>query len=266
TPIQGPVRATGKLVIMKEEDGSPLPRTVMREIGILKTLKHPNILSLVDQIVNEAGLVLIMEYCDLDLKGFMVSLGRDGALDPCTVWALMIQLLGGVAFCHEKNVTHLDLKPQNISIQNAIRRLKIGDFGMARASGQPEVKTLWYRAPEVSLGGDTYGAQTDTWSCGCIFAEMITGRVLFAGKDSSGQLKLVVGTTPDTGSPGTLSVCPFVKLYAHAFQVISPRQKTSFQAVVPNASAEAADLLDSMLQMEPRARLEPVHALAHAYF
>ncbi|EJD32333.1 Pkinase-domain-containing protein, partial [Auricularia subglabra TFB-10046 SS5] len=113
------------------------------------------------------------------------------------------------------------------------------------------VKTLWYRAPEVSLGGDTYGAQTDTWSCGCIFAEMITGRVLFAGKDSSGQLKLVVGTTPDTGSRNT-----------------GPEPSVSIvgaSAIFANTPL-AADLLDSMLQMEPRARLEPVHALAHAYF
>jgi negative regulator of PHO system len=59
--------------------------------------------------------------------------------------------------------------------------------------------TLWYRAPDVLLGSRTYNTSIDIWSCGCIFAEMITGVPLFRGRDNQDQLlhiMRIVGT-PD---------------------------------------------------------------------
>ena len=57
--------------------------------------------------------------------------------------------------------------------------------------------TLWYRAPDVLMGSRTYGTSIDIWSCGCIFAEMISGVPLFRGKDTQNQLMQItriVGT------------------------------------------------------------------------
>ncbi len=65
--------------------------------------------------------------------------------------------------------------------------LKIADFGLARAFGVPmraythEVVTLWYRAPEVLLGGKHYATSLDMWSIGCIFAELVNMQPLFPG-------------------------------------------------------------------------------------
>jgi serine/threonine protein kinase len=65
-----------------------------------------------------------------------------------------------------------------------------------------KVVTLWYRAPDVLLGSRTYSTSIDLWSCGCIFAEMISGMPLFRGKDNIDQLLHIVKIlgTPSTNT------------------------------------------------------------------
>lgn len=102
----------------------------------MKELRHVNIVRLHDVIHTETKLVLIFEFCEQDLKKYMDQHGDRGALDPYTVRSFMYQLLKGTAFCHENQVLHRDLKPQNLLI-NKKGELKIGDFGLARAFGVP---------------------------------------------------------------------------------------------------------------------------------
>ena len=88
---------------------------------------------------------------------------------------------------------HRDLKPQNLLI-NREGILKLADFGLARAFGIPvknfthEVVTLWYRAPDILMGSKNYSTSVDIWSVGCIFAEMVNRKPLFAGQDEREQL------------------------------------------------------------------------------
>ena len=83
---------------------------------------------------------------------------------------------------------HRDLKPQNLLI-NREGILKLADFGLARAFGIPvknfthEVVTLWYRAPDILLGSKNYSTSVDIWSVGCIFAEVVNRKALFAGNN-----------------------------------------------------------------------------------
>lgn len=85
-------------------------------------------------------------------------------------------------------VLHRDLKPQNLLINRATMAVKLADFGLARNFSLPlraythEVVTLWYRAPEILLGGAIYTSAVDMWSVGCIFAELASGRPLFPGE------------------------------------------------------------------------------------
>lgn len=209
-----------KEIHLDAEEGTP--STAIREISLMKELKHVNIVRLHDVIHTETKLVLIFEYCEQDLKKYMDQHGDRGSLDPATVRSFMFQLLKGTAFCHENQVLHRDLKPQNLLI-NRKGELKLGDFGLARAFGVPvntfsnevsqvpsdsistllnfmQVVTLWYRAPDVLLGSRTYSTSIDVWSCGCIFAEMISGSPLFRGRDNNDQLlhiMRIIGTPSD---------------------------------------------------------------------
>jgi serine/threonine protein kinase len=109
-----------------------------------------------------------------------------------------------MAYIHKLKILHRDLKPQNILV-NGEGVLKIIDFGLARDFGLPvknftsEVVTLWYRAPELLLGTQNYTTSIDMWSIGCIFAEMVTSKPLFAGISDADQLDKIftVMGTPD---------------------------------------------------------------------
>ncbi|OBZ86218.1 Cyclin-dependent kinase 5 [Choanephora cucurbitarum] len=111
-------RETNEVVALKrirldnEEEG--VPCTAIREISLLKELKHPNIVRLYDVLHTEKKLTLVFEYLDSDLKKFLDSYGGD--IDVLTVKQLMYQLLKGIAFCHAHRVLHRDLKPQNLLI------------------------------------------------------------------------------------------------------------------------------------------------------
>ncbi|KAI0638977.1 Pkinase-domain-containing protein [Trametes polyzona] len=274
TVYKGRSRTTNEIVALKEihldaEEGTP--STAIREISLMKELKHVNIVRLYDVIHTETKLVLIFEYCERDLKKYMDVHGDRGALDPVTVRSFMYQLLKGTAFCHENRVLHRDLKPQNLLI-NRKGELKIGDFGLARAFGVPvntfsnEVVTLWYRAPDVLMGSRTYSTSIDVWSCGCIFAEMISGVPLFRGRDNQDQLlhiMRIIGT-PDERTLRKIATEGQTEGQA---QKQYPRYpKIPFSQVLPKAHPQALDLLERLLQFDPAKRISAAEALTHPYF
>ena len=108
----------------------------------------------------------------------------------------MYQLLDGLNYLHSMFILHRDLKTSNSLLSNN-GILKICDFEMARPYTLPleqytnYVVTLWYRAPELLLATDIYGPPIDVWSIGCIFAELLTGDVLFDGEGEFQQINLV---------------------------------------------------------------------------
>ncbi|KAI0063201.1 Pkinase-domain-containing protein [Artomyces pyxidatus] len=272
TVYKGRSRTTNEIVALKEihldaEEGTP--STAIREISLMKELKHVNILRLHDVIHSETKLTLVFEYCESDLKKYMDAHGQRGALEPMTVRSFMFQLLMGTAYCHENRVLHRDLKPQNLLI-NKKGELKLGDFGLARAFGVPvntfsnEVVTLWYRAPDVLLGSKTYSTSIDVWSCGCIFAEMIAGVPLFRGRDNADQLlhiMRVIGTPDEATLRRMHAAAPEIQIKQW------PRYpKMSFQHVLPKATPQAVDLLDRLLQFDPAQRFTAAEALRHPYF
>jgi serine/threonine protein kinase len=90
-------------------------------------------------------------------------------------------------------------------------RLKLADFGLARAFGIPlrtlthEVVTLWYRSPEILLGSKHYSTAVDMWSLGCIFAEMVNRHPLFPGDseiDEIFRIFRILGTPNEEIWPG----------------------------------------------------------------
>ena len=268
--FKGRNRQTGELVALKEinldsEEGTP--STAIREISLMKELKHENIVSLYDVIHTENKLMLVFEYMDKDLKKYMDSRGNQGALDQFTIKSFMHQLLQGIAFCHENRVLHRDLKPQNLLI-NSKMQLKLGDFGLARAFGIPvntfsnEVVTLWYRAPDVLLGSRTYNTSIDIWSAGCIMAEMYTGRPLFPGTTNDDQLQKIfrlMGTPSERSWPG-ISQFPEYEPTAQNYFT------QDLRIILPTVDSAGMDLLTRMLQLRPEMRISAKDALNHPWF
>jgi serine/threonine protein kinase len=142
-------RVTNEIVALKriklETDEEGIPSSAIREICLLKEIKHRNILLLKDIIHTEKKLTLVFEYMDLDLKKYIEQ--NRGHIDLKTVKYLLYQLLAGVAYCHERKILHRDLKPQNLLLTSE-NVLKLGDFGLARAFGIP-VKSLTHEVVTV---------------------------------------------------------------------------------------------------------------------
>uniref|UniRef100_A0A3B3R4F1 cyclin-dependent kinase n=1 Tax=Paramormyrops kingsleyae TaxID=1676925 RepID=A0A3B3R4F1_9TELE len=211
TVFKGRSKLTENLVALKEirlehEEGAPC--TAIREVSLLKNLKHANIVTLHDIIHTDRSLTLVFEYLDSDLKQYMDNCGN--LMSMHNVKIFMFQLLRGLSYCHKRKILHRDLKPQNLLI-NDKGELKLADFGLARAKSVPtktysnEVVTLWYRPPDVLLGSTEYSTPIDMWGVGCILFEMATGRPMFPGSTVKEELHFIfrlMGTPNEVNWPG----------------------------------------------------------------
>ncbi|KAJ1924078.1 negative regulator of the PHO system [Tieghemiomyces parasiticus] len=273
TVFKGEDTQTGAIVALKDihydpEEGTP--STAVREIALMKELRHENIVRLLHVEQTENNLVMVFEFMDKDLKKYMDTMGAPGtgALSPMTIRQFLYHLLQGLAFCHDRRVLHRDLKPQNLLI-SANGVLKLADFGLARSTGIPvttfsnEVVTLWYRAPDVLLGSKNYDTTIDMWSVGCIFAEMYTGRPLFPGNNVDDQINRIfrVLGTPTVTSWPLMAELPNVQ-----GKTFTPHQPVRLQEVLPMMDPLALDLLSRLLRYEPSMRMKAKDALSHPYF
>eukprot|EP00002_Diphylleia_rotans_P031865 TRINITY_DN663_c0_g1_i2.p1 TRINITY_DN663_c0_g1~~TRINITY_DN663_c0_g1_i2.p1 ORF type:complete len:270 (-),score=60.31 TRINITY_DN663_c0_g1_i2:323-1132(-) len=252
--------------IRLESEDEGVPCTAIREISLLKELKHPNIVRLYDVLHTEKKLTLVFEYLDQDLKKYMDST-QDMPLP--TIKSFLYQLLRGVSWCHDHRVLHRDLKPQNLLI-NKQGELKLADFGLARAFGIPvrsyshEVVTLWYRPPDVLMGSRKYSTPIDIWSAGCIFGEMCTSRPLFPGQNAADQLSKIfrsMGTPSEETWPGIQDLPE----YRPDFPRHPPRTMAEIVPQLAN-NPHGLDLLGRMLQYDPSQRITARQAMAHAFF
>ncbi|XP_028923267.1 cyclin-dependent kinase 16 isoform X4 [Ornithorhynchus anatinus] len=269
TVYKGKSKLTDNLVALKEirlehEEGAPC--TAIREVSLLKDLKHANIVTLHDIIHTDKSLTLVFEYLDKDLKQYLDDCGN--IINMHNVKLFLFQLLRGLAYCHRQKVLHRDLKPQNLLI-NERGELKLADFGLARAKSIPtktysnEVVTLWYRPPDILLGSTDYSTQIDMWGVGCIFYEMSTGRPLFPGSTVEEQLHFIfriLGTPTEETWPGILSNEEF-KTYNY------PKYRPeALLSHAPRLDNDGADLLAKLLQFEGRNRISAEDAMGHQFF
>jgi len=268
-------RVTGEIIALKkirlEAEDEGIPSTAIREISLLKELNHPNIVRLYDVVHTERKLTLVFEFLDQDLKKYLDVCGNSG-LDPPILKSFLHQLLTGTAHCHHHRILHRDLKPPNLLI-NREGRLKLADFGLARAFGIPvrsythEVVTLWYRSPDVLMGSRRYGTPVDVWSVGCIFAEMSNGRPLVAGSSEADQLDRIFRLlgTPDAKNdyPGIVDLPGYDK---ELVVPMRPAPRGGVGGLCPGLNTRGKDLLARMLEYDPGRRITARDALDHPFF
>nr|XP_018908670.1 PREDICTED: extracellular signal-regulated kinase 2 [Bemisia tabaci] len=248
-----------------------------REIAYLQEFRnHPNIVKLlnVHRANNNTDIYLVFEYVETDLHK---CIKREKILQDIHKRFIIYQLLKALKYIHSGNVIHRDLKPPNILI-NSQCHCKIADFGLARSvapnqnEDEPVLKamltdyiaTRWYRAPEVLAASKTYSKSIDMWSVGCILGEMLLGKPLFPGSSTVNQLELIINTLGPVSPNDVDSVCSG---YGSSLlkQAPPPSKVTSLSSLLPTVSADALDLLNRFLTLNPNHRITAADALEHSY-
>ena len=172
---------------------------VIREIAIMRQLRHPNVMNMYDVIddVNANKLYMIMDFCDkgaiMQTENMPYAKGLD--LDDCKRW--FADSAVGLEYLHFQGVVHYDLKPDNILIGGDGRAI-IADFGVSRIHpnksdttvGSPGTPT--YTAPEVWGSGSYHGKLADVWSLGVTLHAMVFGCLPYA---ATSQVDLIACVT-----------------------------------------------------------------------
>ncbi|KAF2928405.1 hypothetical protein DAI22_06g276700 [Oryza sativa Japonica Group] len=248
---------------------------ILREIKLLRLLRHPDIVEIKHIMLPPSrrefqDIYVVFELMESDLH--QVIRANDD-LTPEHYQFFLYQLLRALKYIHAANVFHRDLKPKNI-LANSDCKLKICDFGLARASFNDApsaifwtdyVATRWYRAPE--LCGSFFSKYTpaiDIWSIGCIFAELLTGRPLFPGKNVVHQLDII---TDLLGTPSSETLSRIRNEKARRYlSTMRKKHAVPFSQKFRNTDPLALRLLERLLAFDPKDRSSAEEALADPYF
>jgi CTD kinase subunit alpha len=259
--------ALKKIRMEGERDGFPV--TAVREIKLLQSLNHQNIVNLQEVMVEKNDCFMVFEYLSHDLTGLLNH--PTFKLEQAHKKHLAKQLFEGLDYLHRRGVLHRDIKAANILVSNE-GQLKIADFGLARFYAKRRqldytnrVITIWYRSPELLLGETQYGPAVDIWSAACVLVEIFTRHAIFPGDGGEiSQLEkiyAVLGTPNKADWPGLVDMAWFELLRPSA-----RRPNVFTEKYKDRVTPAAYELLEAMFQYDPAKRPNASDVLEHPYF
>eukprot|EP00929_Paragymnodinium_shiwhaense_P102861 TRINITY_DN66083_c0_g1_i1.p1 TRINITY_DN66083_c0_g1~~TRINITY_DN66083_c0_g1_i1.p1 ORF type:complete len:390 (+),score=71.47 TRINITY_DN66083_c0_g1_i1:73-1242(+) len=259
--------ALKKVRIHSEKDG--FPKCALREIRLLKRLKHPNVVDFYEVVCGKqpTSIFLVFEYCEHDVGALLDLMER--SFGHAEVKCLLLQLLKAVEHLHAQFIIHRDIKLSNLLLTNG-GVLKLADFGLAREFMEPpepcttNIVTLWYRSPELLLGAPVYSTAVDVWSIGCNFGELLDKKPLLPGKSEVNQLQLIcelLGTPSPKIWPGLTDLPLFKRLVS-----LPPCDYNNLRVKFPDAPDSCLELLNRMLTFNPSKRITAASCMQHRYF
>ncbi|CAD8061042.1 unnamed protein product [Paramecium sonneborni] len=187
---------TGNMVAVKTliNTSKSIQNQIENEIKILRTLDHPNILSIQEVFLNSVTYSIITEFIEgKNLKKQMIEISEFSEL---SILKLFCQLFEGLSYIHSMGIIHRDIKPSNIMLTKS-GKLKIVDFGLSCFIGNqlqetPKCGTLGFCAPEILQNINIkamYDYKVDVFSAGCVLYNILTSKGLFDADTSVEVLK-----------------------------------------------------------------------------
>ncbi|KAF9912545.1 hypothetical protein BX616_010298 [Lobosporangium transversale] len=233
-----------KLIRRQSMDNTQRISKIGREISVLRTIRHPNIITLFDVIETERYFGIVIEYASGgELFDHILAHRYLRERDACRLFA---QLMSGVHYLHSKHIVHRDLKLENLLLDKN-RNIIITDFGFANqfdSSSSDLMSTSCgspcYAAPELVICDGLYvGTGVDIWSCGVILYAMLAGYLPFDDDPLN----------PDGDNINQLYN------YILATTLVFPK----------HISSDARDLLQMMLVPDPTKRCDMKRIMAHRW-
>jgi len=230
---------------LNSKPGANLMKYLEREVNILKSIQHENIIQLFDVYEDSTNVYLVLE---LAKGGELLSrIKLFQKLNENQTRIVMKQLFSALEYLHSQGIAHRDLKPENIlmiSRNSNNFSIKLSDFGLSRfVDDNLNMRTLCgtpnYTAPEVfDKNIKNYTIAVDMWSCGVIMYICLCGYPPFSRRNSKYPLKTQI---------------------LNGLYSFKPEHWS-------NVSPEAISLIKSLLQVNPENRLNVSQALNHPFF
>ena len=244
-PSGGGAHLAAKILQAEHVNDPALVERFVRERSVLLDLRHENIVRVRDLVVEGSTLAIVMEL----LPGGSVRelLDANGPLAPSTALHICAQTLRALAVAHRKDITHRDIKPDNVlltepwSPSEPSTTVRVTDFGIASVIGEKNrqttglIGTPQYMAPELISHGRSTPAG-DVYSTGIMLYELLAGRTPFAGPGT----EFTVAYRHVTTAPPELDVPSSLWALLTSLLDKDPRKRPS--------SADAAAMLTSLAQ------------------
>ncbi|WBW71203.1 serine/threonine protein kinase Ppk9 [Schizosaccharomyces osmophilus] len=227
-------RVALKMIRNAEMEDECIWNHVLREVMILRKFQHPNILSLYQVLRVPKYTVLALEYMDTDLHSILAKCKR---LNESVARRIFQQVVFAVEYCHQNNVSHRDLKLENILLSKDFT-VKLSDFSLSNFMYdgtflRTSCGTPHYAAPEVIQGRYYDGCDVDIWGCGILLYLMLTGEFPFEDVTISNVLS---------------------------------RACKGIYTVPSHVSTSATDLIRRMLTVIPTSRIKIGEIIQHPWF
>lgn len=241
-----------------------VPPNFLREISIMKTVEHINVVELSDVVLDDNTLSFFYKYVPLNLRSIL----SDGPINIDLVRSYSLQLLCGLYSLHIDSVVHRDIKPENLLIDDE-GFLKISNFYFSKYLSEHMepfsqiTEPPWYKAPELLFGSKSYDKSIDTWSAACVIVEMIKGRPLFQGSSDIDQIKQIFTLF---GAPSERNVGCRKKLLEFRDVGNMNIDYPDFTTILGMEDIYLNDLLSKMFRYDPGQRLSILEAMKHPFF
>ncbi|KAI7939776.1 hypothetical protein MJO29_014512 [Puccinia striiformis f. sp. tritici] len=283
--------------VIKSKLTNKLFQNLQDEINILKKIRHPNVVGLVDCVSNSDYIFLIMQYCSNgDLSVYIKSQSKkitknsatlpfphpqDGGLNEWIIRSFLGQLADALRFLRSHSIIHRDIKPQNLLLHpsssssssdpdcpphryvpDGIPLLRVADFGFARvlAPNAGLAETLCGSPLYMApeiLRYEKYDAKADLWSVGAVLFEMAVGKPPFRAQNHVELLRKIEKSEDKIVFPDLKVVPEDLKILILSLLKRNPAERASFDQFF--ALADQVSRLGPLIPPPPPQQQEQQH-------
>ena len=232
-------------VLVPELAGNPQARRrFLREAQAAAAVCHDHVVTIHGVDDDEKLPFIVMEY--IVGQSLQQKIDKSGPLGLKETLRIGMQIAAGLTAAHKQGLVHRDIKPANILLENGVERVKITDFGLARASDEVAITqfgqiagTPQYMSPEQAMG-HSVDQRSDLFSLGSVLYTMCTGRPAFRADSTVAVLRRVCDETPRPISELNPDIPDWLVAIVERLMAKAPEQR--FQS-----ASEVANLLEQWL-------------------